>query len=201
MQFLQKQEISYIYSISGNQFNKQIEYPIFVKPISGRGSKGARTILSREQLDAYYKLESYDPKDILIQPLIKGTEYTVGVLINNLNNILSISSKRIISKKGITQIAITENNSLIDQIVYQVVEKMKPCGPINIQLIIDEFGEVKIFEINPRFSTTSILEIEGGINLISKYIEYYDKEYLNVPLRPLENLTIHRRWENVFYND
>ena len=201
MQFLEKNKISIINSTSGKQFNNQIEFPIFVKPIKGRGSRGARSITSIEQLDAYYELEGYEPNDVLIQPLIKGTEYTVGVLTNNLNNIISISSKRIISKKGITQIAITENKSHIDEVVFKVVKKMKPCGPINIQLMVDEFGEVKIFEINPRFSTTSILEIEGGIDLISMFIEYYNKEYLEEPLRPLENITIHRRWENVFYND
>ena len=201
MKSLKSLGISNIYSLSGIDYNRQIDFPLFVKPNTGRGSRGARKIISFEQLEAYYILEGYGKQETLIQPFVDGVEYTVGVLINSYNNIISISSKRIIEKKGITQIAITENNILIDKVVEQIVEKMKPCGPINIQLILTNNGVIKIFEINPRFSTTTILEYEGGIDLITKYIQFYNSEYYEQPLRPNINLTLHRRWENIFYYD
>jgi carbamoyl-phosphate synthase large subunit len=200
MHYLNAENISHISSFAGSDFTNQIDFPLFVKPISGRGSRGIKKIHSLEQLEAYYLLEEYAKENVLIQPLVEGTEYTVGVLTNNLNNLISISSKRIVAKKGITQIAVTENNELIDRVVLQIVEKMKPCGPINIQLMITPDFEVKIFEINPRFSTTTIMEYEGCVDLISNFIQNYNKEYLAEPIRPKVNLTLHRRWENVFYN-
>ena len=171
----------------------------FVKPISGRGSRGIKKIENIEKLNAYYLLEGYEQSDILIQPLLCGTEYTVGVLTNNLNDFISISCKKIIRKKGITQIAVTENNDIIESVAIKIIEQMKPCGPFNIQLMLTPENEVKIFEINPRFSTTTILEVEGGINPVSLYIENFGNTYADGILKPATNLVIHRRWENVFY--
>jgi carbamoyl-phosphate synthase large subunit len=200
MQRLKEEGISYINSYTGDNYNSELDFPVFIKPISGRGSRGIMKVNDQSQLDAYYKLEGYRPDEILIQPFLTGTEYTVGALTNNLNDLLSISSKRIIKKKGITQIAVTENNKAIDAIVEKIVQKFKPGGPFNVQLILTPLNEIKIFEINPRFSTTTIMEIEGGIDPFRAYLDHYDKAYKEPFKCPVENLYLHRRWENIFYN-
>jgi carbamoyl-phosphate synthase large subunit len=200
MKILRNENISDVNSYTGDNYHSELEFPIFIKPISGRGSRGIMKINEQNQLDAYYLLEGYTPDEILIQPLLSGVEYTVGALTNNLNELLCISSKRIIKKKGITQIAVTENNSAIDLVVEKIVKVLKPCGPFNVQLIITPLNEIKIFEINPRFSTTTIMEIEGGLNPVNAYMEHYDKNYTDHIMYPLENLCLHRRWENIFYN-
>jgi carbamoyl-phosphate synthase large subunit len=200
MQSLKKEGISDVSSYTGNNYNSELGYPIFIKPISGRGSRGIMKINDQNQLNAYYQLDGYTPDQILIQPLLTGIEYTVGVLTNNLNDLISISSKKIIKKKGITQIAVTENNAAIDAVVEKIVKVFKPCGPFNVQLIITPLNEIKIFEINPRFSTTTIMEIEGGTNPVKAYINYYNKSYTSLFMTPVEGLYLHRRWENIFYN-
>jgi len=197
---LDNENISDVISYTGDNYHSELGFPIFIKPISGRGSRGIMKINNQSQLEAYYMLEGYLPNEILIQPLLTGVEYTVGALTNNLNNLLSISSKRIIKKKGITQIAVTENNPAIDAVVEKIVGVFKPCGPFNVQLIITPLNEIKIFEINPRFSTTTIMEIEGGINPVKAYMNYYNKSYKDLFWTPLEGLYLHRRWENIFYN-
>ncbi len=199
MQRLNELKISQIESYTADQFNWELDLPIFIKPIYGRGSRGIMKIEHKEQLDAYYLLENYNKEDIIIQPLLEGVEYTVGVLASNTNELISISSKRIIKKKGITILAVTENNELIELITKKIIKELKPCGPFNIQLMLTPENEVKIFEINPRFSTTTIMEIEGGLNPILNFINYYNKDFKNEVLRPRENLTLHRRWENLFY--
>jgi carbamoyl-phosphate synthase large subunit len=200
MKILRNENISDVSSYTGDNYHSELEFPIFIKPISGRGSRGIMKVKEQNQLDAYYMLEGYTPDEILIQPLLSGVEYTVGALTNNLNDLLCISSKRIIKKKGITQIAVTENNSAIDLVVEKIVKVLKPCGPFNVQLIITPLNEIKIFEINPRFSTTTIMEIEGGLNPVKAYMDYYNKNYTDRFKYPLENLYLHRRWENLFYN-
>jgi carbamoyl-phosphate synthase large subunit len=201
MKFLKENRLSVIESYLGSEFDEQLPFPVFVKPVSGRGSRGIRKIYSKEQLKAYYSLEGYPPEEVLVQPLVEGQEYTVGVTTNNLNKILCIGSKRIISKRGITQMAVTENNSQINELAQRLVEIMQPKGPINIQLFLTKGGEIKIFEINPRFSTTTILEIKAGVNVVKEYVDNVDKEDVVLIKFPEPGLIIHRRWESVFYRE
>jgi carbamoyl-phosphate synthase large subunit len=196
---LKTENISDVLSFTADDFNGEIEMPLFIKPISGRGSRGIKKIYNHDELEAYYSLEGYKKSDILIQPLLDGVEYTVGVLADKANNFLSISCKRIIKKKGITQIAVTEDNPVIEAVALKIIEKYKPCGPFNIQLILTPKEEVKIFEINPRFSTTTILEIEAGINPIEYFINSAGKKQDTNVVRPKAGIVLHRRWESLFY--
>jgi len=84
-------------------------------------------------------------------------------------------------------------------LVEEIVLRLKPLGPFNIQLIRTDKDELKIFEINPRFSTTSILEIAGGLDLIDLYISHYNSEVKLETRYPKEGLVLHRRWESLFY--
>jgi carbamoyl-phosphate synthase large subunit len=134
MEELAKNKISDIKSWTGKDFKWKDGNVFFVKPISGRGSRGIKKISSEEELNAYYILEKYAKEEILVQEYISGQEYTVGVLINKNDEILYISSKKILKKKGITIMAVTENNPLIEEAIYKINNCLKPKGPINIQL-------------------------------------------------------------------
>ena len=199
MEELHRLGISSIKSNMGNNYEWNEKNIIFIKPNEGRGSRGIKKITNKEQLAAYYLLEEYKPEDILIQEYIEGQEYTIGATVNNLNQLLAISIKKVIRKRGITQIAVVEFNPFLNECVKNVVNQMKPCGPINIQLFLTEDKKVKIFEINPRFSTTTIMSYAGGVDEISLFIDYYNKTYTGRPEEPKSGLTLHRRWESVFY--
>lgn len=199
MQELLKHNISSIPTWTGDNFKWEDEKEYFVKPISGRGSRGIRKISTQQELAAYYVLEKYQPSEILIQECINGQEYTVGVMINQQDDIIFIGSRKILSKKGITIKAITENNPKIEKVILEINKHLKPKGPINVQLYVTPKGEIKIFEINPRFSTTSIMSYEAGIDEIGLWLTYFAKKYDGEIIRPKEKLILHRRWENVFY--
>lgn len=199
MHFLEKNGISSIPTWNGTQMDQITEYPVFVKPIFGRGSRGIRKISSKKEFDAYVVLEKYKPEDILVQELVIGQEYTVGVLANNKNDILCISSKKVITKEGITKHAVTENAPNIEAVVKKINDLLQPAGPYNVQLFVTPSNEIKIFEINPRFSTTSIMSFAGGVDEVSLYLEYFNKEYDGPIVRPKENLFLRRSWKNNFY--
>ncbi len=199
MQELSKYSISSIATWTGDKFTWEAGKDYFVKPISGRGSRGIRKISTEKELEAYYILEKYQPKEILVQECIKGQEFTVGALINSSGDLIYISCRKILSKKGITIKAVTENNVRIEQVVAKINEHLKPKGPINVQLYITDQNEIKIFEINPRFSTTSIMSYEDNVDEIGLWIKYYETNYKDAVMRPKENLILHRRWENIFY--
>jgi len=199
MSELDRLGISSIPTWTGHNFTYKQGVDYFVKPISGRGSRGIRKITNESELEAYYTLERFDKKDVLIQECIRGQEYTVGALTNKFNELIYCSSRKILSKKGITIKAITENNELIFKIVKRINESLKPQGPINVQLYLTENGEIKIFEINPRFSTTTIMSYEAGVDEIGLLLEFSDKRYDRNTLMPKPGLILKRRWENVFY--
>ncbi len=199
MQKLSVLHISQITTKLGNQLTDKEDFPVFVKPIYGRGSRGIRILNSFEEFQAYLLLDGYKSDQVIIQEYIKGTEYTVGVVTNNMNQVLSISSKKVISKKGITIQAVTQNNKLIEDVVLKINQKLKPCGPYNVQLFIDKNNNIRIFEINPRFSTTSIMSYEGGVNEIKLYENMYGKKNKSNYIRPKSGIFLRRSWKNNFY--
>ena len=198
MRKLAELDISTNLTYKGNNFSWQVPAPIFVKPNIGRGSRGIRKRMSKEQLDAYYALERYKPSDVIIQPFIDGTEYTIGVVTNTKDQVLSISPKKVIIKKGVTISAVTENNLTIERIANKINEYLKPKGPFNIQLFLTASLTPVIFEINPRFSTTLALSYEAGLDEISLLINNYEKGNAKKK-KAKESLYLYRHWQNSFY--
>ena len=198
MKKLMEMGISTNITIKGDEFKWQFPSPVFVKPNIGRGSRGIRKIMNDKQLDAYYCLENYAPSEVIIQPYIDGIEYTVGVVVNSKNQIISISPKKVIQKKGITISAVTENNEIISDLARKITKKLKPKGPFNIQLFLNEKLTPVIFEINPRFSTTLVLSYEAGVDEISLLIDNYTNDKVK-ELKAKENIFLYRQWNNTFF--
>lgn len=179
---------------------RELKFPIFVKPIVSTGSRGARKIDNSDQLEAYFQLEGYKRENVLIQEYLRGEEYTVSVTVNNLNKLMAIVPKKIIVKRGITQHAVTRRSREITKICRKIVDQFHPAGPFNVQLMLSG-DEAKIFEINPRFSTTSILTCEAGINEFALCIESYGRSDVSFIDSYREDLFLYRRWESCFYED
>ena len=169
---------------------------LIVKPISGRGSRGVRRINSSEEFDAYIVLENYDYSSVLLQSYYEGVEYTVGVLASADNRLLAISTRKVITKKGVTIQAITVNEPIIDQLVEKIQSMFKPSGPYNVQLIVDRTGIARVFEINPRFSTTLVMSYAGGIDEIGLFINSQSGD--GTIQRPAEGIELFRTWQNNF---
>ena len=197
MEKLEALDISVIPSTIATTYDGSGPYPLFLKPNSGRGSRGALRVASRAQYDAYFVLHPYKKSEVLVQEYLEGVEYTVSVTVNSLNKIIAIVPKKVISKKGITQHAITQKNPSIDAVCSKIVTLMEPCGPFNVQLMKTSEG-IQIFEINPRFSTTSLLTCEAGANEFHLCIQNYDRPNVE-RVDFTEGVGIWRRWESVFY--
>ena len=169
---------------------------LIAKPIFGRGSRGVRRINSLEKYRAYCLLEERDPASVLLQKHYGGTEYTIGVLADANNRLLAISSRKVLSKKGVTIRAVTVNEPIIEQLVDKIQTHLRPSGPYNVQLIIDQSGVPRVFEINPRFSTTLVMSYAGGLDEISLFISANSDSA--VVRRPAVGVELHRTWKNNF---
>jgi carbamoyl-phosphate synthase large subunit len=160
----------------GSKEKLQFTTPKIVKPIVGRGSRGVQIVNSLEELEAYLVLSKYKAEELILQEYIQGTEYTVSVVVNKSGKVLAVVPKRIVRKKGITQIAVTENNAIITQLCNELQKKLKANGPFNVQLMMVD-DKPYVFEVNPRFSTSVVLTMAAGINEVDVLL----KDSLNIP--------------------
>lgn len=197
MYTLEKHNISSIPTMTGDSYQGEYAYPIFLKPNVGRGSRGIRKIDTFEQYEAYFLLEEYAKKEVLVQPYIGGDEYTISVTVNNLNQLLSVIPKIVYTKQGITKYAKSVHHQQIENICQKIVETLTPHGSFNVQLkLVDD--EIFIFEINPRFSTTLVLSVASGVNEIDLAIKNFGKSKV-MYVSDFKETKLIRRWENYFY--
>jgi carbamoyl-phosphate synthase large subunit len=188
-------------SYSFSDMNSKIKMPFIIKPRVSRGSRGFRIIREKAEIEKYLNEEKYAKEELMVQKYIEGKEYTVSVIITKEGKLLSVVPKEIILKRGITQIGITRKNRIIENLCKKINEKFNPCGPINVQLIIDEKGKPYVFEVNPRFSTTVALTIESGVDEISALILDRLDEKFNIEKKFKENLIMTRYSEQLFVEE
>lgn len=199
MKKLESEKISFIPTYVIDDFLQSPIFPAIIKPIEGRGSRGVQLINSTYELEDYLRETPYQKNELLVQKYIEGVEFTVGVLANNLNNLISISSRKILQKKGITIRAINSQHPAIIESVNKISEIFNASGPYNVQLMLAN-DVVYIFEINPRFSTTLVMSYASGISEIELFLEFLNKSYDEKIRVPNDGLTLHRNWNNNFYN-
>lgn len=194
MKALHRENIS---SLLPYKRKRGVKFPAVAKPISGRGSREVHVIKTHKELDGYLNLYGKKFEDVLVQPYIDGEEYTVSVIVNNLNKIIGIVPKRVIEKRGITRAAVSENNSQIMYMCEAIVKAFEPRGPFNVQLKLKK-GKAYIFEINPRLSTTLVLTDKAFGNETDLFIKYFDKSEIKKPPMLKAGVSLYRYEENVF---
>ncbi len=176
---------------------EEIKYPAVAKPIYGRGSREFHIIKNPTELDGYLKLYGKHFGEIVVEPYIAGDEYTVSVIVNNKNKIIGIVPKKVILKRGITRVAVSEKNEVIDTVCRKVIAELDPRGPLNVQLKFFE-NQVYIFEINPRLSTTAVLTDQCFGNEVELFIKYFGDEKIDHPPIMKENVFLYRFDQNYF---
>jgi carbamoyl-phosphate synthase large subunit len=174
----------------------EIGFPLIVKPVTGRGSRGVHVVNSQKELDAYKVLYATNEKNIIIQELGIGIEYTVLVSANKGGYLNAIIPVRVYSKKGITIQAKIDMNDLIIEYAKKFHFHFKTSGIYNIQCILTKSGVVYPFEVNPRISTTFCLSIAAGFDPFEIYFKKNQEKNL---FYPDKSLNFQRSWFNNFY--
>ena len=143
-----------------DEFADQVPFPWIVKPRTGSTSKNLFKVGGAEAL-AHALDNCPDP---IIQECIgiDDEEFTCGTLYADGGVISHISLRRTL-RLGNTSVAFSDEFPDVDRAIIEVTEKLKPYGPINIQLRLTDAGPT-VFEINPRFSGTTPLRAQFGIN-------------------------------------
>lgn len=140
-----------------------MHFPCIVKPRTGRGSREVEILQSEKSLEIWRKKIQNPQENYILQQYIEGTEYTVSVVAWRDGRVQVVVPKKILSKRGVTKLAITQHNQEIENYCTQIQKKLHADGPFNVQLRCEaNSGSPLLFEINPRYSTTTSLTIHAG---------------------------------------
>ncbi|WP_460862058.1 ATP-grasp domain-containing protein [Nocardiopsis coralliicola] len=177
------------------------EPPVVVKPRSGRGSRGVAVCRTAEELGGVITDSGYASEDLIVQELAPGQEYTVSVVVWRDGSVQAVVPKEVVLKRGVTKFAITRRHQRVADVCAAVQERLGADGPFNVQLALDEAGEPRIFEINPRFSSTAPLTVESGVDEVAGLVR---QAVLDGP--PLadewrEGVVMVRRWTDEFIDE
>lgn len=185
-----------------SEFENQIKFPFIIKPRVGRGSRGVSVINSTNQFEEYKKHTSNCAEQLIIQEYIDGSEYTVSVVVWRDGFVQAVVPKEIISKKGVTKMAVTRGNKKIDEVCRVIQKNMHADGPFNVQLKLDSIGNPKVFEINPRFSTSITLTIASGVDEMNLLIESSLSKDKNIKICEWrEGIVLVRQSVDTFFSD
>ncbi len=177
------------------------EFPAVVKPRSGRGSRGVTLCDSAEELNKLVADGPYAADDLVIQEQITGPEFTVSVVVWRDGAVQAVVPKEVILKRGVTKFAVTRHNERIVEMCRSVQRELRADGPFNVQLALDTNGEPRIFEINPRFSSTAPLTLASGVDEVTGLLR--QATVGGPPLRDdwREGVVMVRRWADEFVDE
>jgi len=159
--------------------DKEIKYPLIIKPRWGMGSIGVHSAETKEELlffynktkddvfKSYLSFESEIDHEhcVLIQEKIVGKEYSLDI-INDLeaNFVTTFVKRKIAMRSGETDIAVTEDNSQIFTLGQSVSKRLRHIANLDADVFMKD-GKAYVLELNCRFGGGYPFSHLAGANL------------------------------------
>lgn len=166
IEFLKANGLSYpysnVYNGSGSidEMLKYTNYPIVIKKLSDCGSKNLHIVNSFKDFEKINCLDS----SYLLQEYIPGVEYTIGIYKDIISNKVYVISLQRVLKNGVSSEVKVVFDKDIENLCIETAKKLNIDASINIQLRKQPGRKPVIFEINPRYSSTSFMRASFGFN-------------------------------------
>lgn len=164
--------------------NKELSFPLILKPRWGSGSIGIEEVEDLEELNIVYNLllkkvkktilatASIGNEYIMIQQKITGKEYGLDIMNDLQGNFQGISVKqKLAMRAGETDKATTVNNPAIREMGETIGRSLKHIGNLDCD-ILEMDGKYYVLEMNPRFGGGFPFSYEAGVNLPKAIIEW-----------------------------
>ena len=168
-------------------------FPAFIKPKDGSSSVFAYKVDTQEELISYAK----QVPNYIVQPFIKGTEYTVDIFCDFDGNPIYITPRiRLAVRAGeVLKTEIAQDRKIICEIM-KLIEDYRPCGPITVQLIRqDDTGLDYYIEINPRFGGGAPLSMMAGADAATALLKLLKGEKQSYVTNAAEDGAIYSRFD------
>nr|WP_321223476.1 ATP-grasp domain-containing protein [uncultured Psychroserpens sp.] len=166
--------------------NKELNFPLVVKPRWGSASIGIDFPDTLEELDLAFKLQKIKLKKsilntvsnqdidnaILIQEKIDGQEYGMDIVNNfNADYFGSFVREKYSMRCGETDKAISIIEDRFEKLGEKISSHLKHVGTLDCDIFVTE-DKVYVLELNPRFGGGYPFSHEAGINTAAIYIEW-----------------------------
>jgi len=177
--------------------HKDTSFPKICKPRRGSGSRGIELWRTESDIKDFSSTENlHYSNDYIYQEYLPGTEYTIDVLCDLHNTVLSvIPRERLQTKAGISSKGRILKNKKIEEACTKLCKALKVNGPVCIQMKEDINGQPKFIEINPRLGGGTYFTTLAGVNFMKIMVDIIDKKDLEIPT-PKE-ITILRYYNEV----
>lgn len=177
---------------------KEKGFPLILKPKRGASSVGFKIIKQASELKA---LHDEDANKIVIQECLTPSdeEYTVGVYRSRDGVVIADTVIRRELKFGLTYKALVVKDPEISDYCKRLSHAINSQMSCNIQLMKTSKGPI-VFEVNPRFSSTTSIRAHFGVNEPELAIREW---ILCEKLKPFEGRTgaALRMWEEKYLTD
>lgn len=170
------------------------DYPLFLKPDIGQGSKGTQLVKNEYELTYWLKKNP----QLLVLEYLPGVEYTVDCFTNRKGKLL-YSEARI---RGRIQNGISVNSGFVEgqrfkEFAESINSKLLFRGAWFFQVKENKHGELSLLEIAPRIAGTMGLSRARGVNL--PLLSLFDAEGLDLSIfRNEYDVVIDRALENAY---
>lgn len=152
----------------------KIDFPIFVKPIVGSGSRNTLRINTKNELG--YFISTVNSSHYICQPFTMAPEFTVEILVGAQNKIVAlVARQRLKTKGGLAVVSQTVDQAPFLPIIRSIFSRITFRGPINIQFFIPEDSTPLVSEINTRLAA-------GGSPLTRKVCSNFPLETIKFSL-------------------
>ncbi len=159
-----------------NEYTEIAEYPVFLKPDIGYGSRGTHIAYNLEEV-VFYKNRC---KDLMVMEYLPGEEYTIDGFTDYHGNIRYCSARR--RNRIFNGISVNatfeEKQDEFIEFAYKVNKAIRFRGAWFIQVKRNKQNKLCLMEISTRIGGTSELSRVKGVNL--PLLTLYDAMEVNV---------------------
>jgi carbamoyl-phosphate synthase large subunit len=192
-----------VYTIDHFLNLKTHSFPYYVKPryIYLRGSHKQLYMKIEDNADVEYMMKKIKgtEKEFVIQEYLEGTEINIDFFCDsqgNVKSIIPLIRHAMGASRGISRGEIIFNTKY-DSYVIKIAQKLKFWGANNVQLYVDKNNNHIFTEINGRFSGSSVLVKEAGVNFFHYFVQLLKGEDIEITEKPKYlNMCC---WEKPFY--
>ncbi|MDO4982679.1 MAG: ATP-grasp domain-containing protein [Eubacteriales bacterium] len=155
--------------------NKEVEFPVFVKPRTGSGSVGARRI---EEYEALKSAIAEDPT-LIIQEYMNCIDLDADVYIDTISHeaVSAFSKKKIETRIGGASKTVSFKDDSLFAFIRKICFVLKFNGPVDMDFFYRD-GEYYLSEVNPRFGGAYLHAYGAGVDFI-KLIEKNLQGFIN----------------------
>ena len=140
--------------------------------------------------------------DMMIQEFIEGIEYTVDVYCNPDGSVVSIVPRiRMEIQAGLSIKSRTVRDEKLICCIDRYCKSNVFIGPICIQVIVDNNGNIFFIDVNPRMGGTTNLSMEAGLNMPKFIIANFEGHICKPDDTWRNDLVLSRYYGGIYYEE